>query len=566
MKRLFAGLLALMLLLTGCGRKIDNSAYVPTGDAILMEGQEPEDILPEEEDTQELRLAYYPDRMLNPVLGSDYTNRVLMSLMYQGLFAVDSKKNPTPMLCSGYQVSSNRRSWTFYIDANATFSDGSKVTAQDVVATYTKAKESDYYGNRFVKHLLEVSVTADGGVLFQMDTAYGNLAQDVVATYTKAKESDYYGNRFVKHLLEVSVTADGGVLFQMDTAYGNLPLILDVPIVKASEVDSELPLGSGPYIFTQGTGGAKLQRNLNWWCGDLKIPATDEIIDLVEVASPAEVRDAFQFGENTVSVVCTNPMSDSFAEYRCDYELWEIESGYMMYLGCNIGYSDFFEDGTLRTALTYAIDRETLAQENYKGLVDAVTLPCSPEVSFYSKSLANKFGTLRTALTYAIDRETLAQENYKGLVDAVTLPCSPEVSFYSKSLANKFTYDPLRFVSFLNGYNIPRKDGKTREMTLLVNSQDSARTRIARSIAASLTELGLPTKTQESGGVTYKNTIVNANYDVYLGMTRLSPNMDLTEFFRDWGEMSWGQLNVASLYDMCNMALQNEGNERCLSV
>ena len=146
------------------------------------------------------------------------------------------------------------------------------------------------------------------------------------------------------------------------------------------------------------------------------------------------------------------------------------------------------------------------------------------------------------------------------MVDAVTLPCSPEVSFYSKSLANKFAYDPLRFVSFLNGYNIPRKDGKTREMTLLVNSQDSARTRIARSIAASLTELGLPTKTQESGGVTYKNTIVNANYDVYLGMTRLSPNMDLTEFFRDWGEMSWGQLNVASLYDMCNMALQNEGN------
>ena len=246
MKRHLILFLAVMLLLTGCGRKIDNSAYVPTGDAILMEGQEPEDILPEEEDTQELRLAYYPDRMLNPVLGSDYTNRVLMSLMYQGLFAVDSKKNPTPMLCSGYQVSSNRRSWTFYIDANATFSDGSKVTAQDVVATYTKAKESDYYGNRFVKHMLEVSVTADGGVLFQMDTAYGNL-----------------------------------------------PLILDVPIVKASEVDSELPLGSGPYIFTQGTGGAKLQRNPNWWCGDLKIPATDEIIDLVEVASPAEVRDAF---------------------------------------------------------------------------------------------------------------------------------------------------------------------------------------------------------------------------------------------------------------------------------
>ena len=80
MKKRTAWLLivALALSLAGCGRKIDNSAYVATGDAILMEGQDPEDIMPEEEDTQELTLAYYPDRKMNPLLGSDYTNRVLM--------------------------------------------------------------------------------------------------------------------------------------------------------------------------------------------------------------------------------------------------------------------------------------------------------------------------------------------------------------------------------------------------------------------------------------------------------------------------------------------------------
>ena len=124
MKRLTALLLIFVLILGGCGRKIDNSGYQATGDAILMEGQDPEDIMPEEEDTQELTLAYYPDRSLNPLFGSDYTNRVLMSLMYQGLFAVDSKKNVTPILCGQYEVSDNRRNWTFYLDPNATFSDG----------------------------------------------------------------------------------------------------------------------------------------------------------------------------------------------------------------------------------------------------------------------------------------------------------------------------------------------------------------------------------------------------------------------------------------------------------
>ena len=63
MKRMTCLLLVLATMLglfSGCANKIDNSAYVPTGDAILMEGEDPEDIQQEEED-QELYLAYNPE-------------------------------------------------------------------------------------------------------------------------------------------------------------------------------------------------------------------------------------------------------------------------------------------------------------------------------------------------------------------------------------------------------------------------------------------------------------------------------------------------------------------------
>ena len=83
MKRAICFFLAIALLaalLPGCSRKIDNSGYTATGDAILMEGEEPTEAEIAEED-QNLVLAYYPDRSLNPIFGSDYTNRVLMSLM-----------------------------------------------------------------------------------------------------------------------------------------------------------------------------------------------------------------------------------------------------------------------------------------------------------------------------------------------------------------------------------------------------------------------------------------------------------------------------------------------------
>ncbi|MBQ3192586.1 MAG: hypothetical protein IJO21_05415 [Oscillospiraceae bacterium] len=469
MKKCISLLLALSMLLgllSGCGKDYDNSGYIPTGDAILMEDQEPEDILEEELEEQEVGLAYYPDRSLNPIFGSDYTNRVIMSLMYQPLFAVDGKKNVTPILVSRYQVSANRRNLTVYLEPNATYSDGTRVTPADVVACYWQAKENDYYKNRF------------------------------------------------RHVINIEATEDGGVLFQTDTAYQNLPLLLDVPIVKEAEVNAlqTPPLGSGPYVFNRTNLGATLERNPNWWCGDTKIPVWDPSIELVEVTSTADVRDQFQFGN--VSVVCTNPMSGSFAEYRCDYELWEIESGYMMYIGCNILYSDHFEDGTLRTFLTYGINREALAQEAYNGLVETITLPCAPTESYYS--------------------------NY---------------------LAKNYEYDALKFISKLAGYRIPqKKEGGDDQLVLLVNSADSARVRIARQIAKDLTEMGLPCATLESSGSNFKNIIVAGNYDIYLGMTRLSANMDLSEFFRPYGEMSRGGLQHETLYEMCLNSLQDYGN------
>ena len=176
----------LLTLLSGCSRNIDNSGYTPTGNAILMEGEEPTEA-EEEENAQNLVLAYYPDRSLNPVFGSDYTNRVLMSLMYQGLFAVDSKKNVTPILCASYKVSSNNRNWTIYVDENATFSDGTPLTNTDVYASYQAARESDYYKGRFT-----------------------------------------YIDNFV-------TGENNTITFLLTTAYENFPLLLDIPIVKAGQ-------------------------------------------------------------------------------------------------------------------------------------------------------------------------------------------------------------------------------------------------------------------------------------------------------------------------------------------
>ena len=137
MKKIISLLLVtamLMGLLSGCSDP-SGDAYVPTGDALLMEGEDPEDLSLQDEELQALTLTYYPNRSMNPLIGVNITNRVLFSLMYQGLFSVDRNNQPVPILCSYYQSTADNRNWTIYVDENATFSDGTPLTNTDVYAS-----------------------------------------------------------------------------------------------------------------------------------------------------------------------------------------------------------------------------------------------------------------------------------------------------------------------------------------------------------------------------------------------------------------------------------------------
>ena len=119
--------------LAACGE--DPDVYVPHGGAMLAEGEEPEDLSLQDEALQTLSLTYFPDRSMNPLIGNNITNRVLFSLIYQGLFSVDRNNVPVPILCSYFQATADNRNYTIYLEESATFSDGSPVTTADVIAT-----------------------------------------------------------------------------------------------------------------------------------------------------------------------------------------------------------------------------------------------------------------------------------------------------------------------------------------------------------------------------------------------------------------------------------------------
>ena len=442
MKKLLAILLALCLL-TGCAQQSPGT---------LLPGDDPH--VPQTPTTPGgdpiYSLAYYPDRSLNPFESTDYTNRALFSLIYQGLFAVNSEYIASPILCHTYSVSADMRTWTFTV-AEATFSDGTALTAEDVAASLTAAKGSAWYGNR------------------------------------------------LQHMKKITVTGNSVVL-QLDTPYENLPLILDVPVVKAAEVAAPSPIGSGPYRLD----GDQLRRQAGWWCST-ELPVNLTSITLIPAENEVHIRNDFESG--SIGLVCADPGNKDYVDFRSDCELWDCENGLFLYMTTN------------------------------------------------SKSAVFSNETIRKALTHAIDRDMLVNTYYHGLARSAELPASPQFPYYNEKLAENYSYDPQKFADA-----VAEAAPEVNSVTILVSTSDYYKRYVAQEIANALKAGGLGATVKEVSADKLVSELRWGTWDLFVGQTRLSANMDLSAFFVKNGTLNYGNLTDDGIYAMCKDALANSGN------
>lgn len=433
-----------MLMLTGCAQQSPGT--------LLPDDTQPD--APQTPTTPEgdliYSLAYYPERSMNPYQSTDYTNRVLFSLIYQGLFTVNSSYTPYPVLCDTYNVSPDLRTWTFNL-ADATFSDGTAVTANDVAASLTAAKGSAWYGNRL---------------------------------------------QHVKKITPLGTT----VVLQLDTPFENLPLLLDIPIVKAAEVGAASPTGSGPYRLD----GMQLRRQAGWWC-NAQLPVHLQTIPLVTAGDEVNIRNNFESGN--IGLVCADPGSKDYADFRSDSELWDCENGLFLYMTTN-KKSKVFENEAIRKALTHAIDRDMLVNTYYRGFARSATLPASPRFPYYNEKLAANYG-----------------------------------------------YDPQKFTDAVAGAQL-----QSNAITILVSTSDYFKRYAANAIADALRAAGLAVTVKEVSAANLVSELRWSTWDLFVGQTRLSANMDLSAFFVSGGALNYGSLTDDGIYAMCKDALANSGN------
>ena len=279
-------------------------------------------------------LPYLQGVTLDPITCPDGMQQTLGALLYEGLLVLDESFAPQNVLCSRYEHNDDCTSYTFYLRDGVSFSDGSILTASDVLATLRRAQESERYSARFA-----------------------NVAS--------------------------MRASNGALIVNLTRADSTFPALLDIPIVKSGSEKNTVPLGTGPYLFVTDSDGACLKQNPDWR-SDGTLPFERIELRAVKDADTA----SYLFSSREVHLLSADLTSSTGDLRSADTALTDYATANMIYLGFNTQRAPL-SDASLRSALAGAIDRATITTGYLAGHAEAARFPLSPHSSLYPTEMAS---------------------------------------------------------------------------------------------------------------------------------------------------------------------------------
>ena len=311
---------ALMLLFTGCGENYIEKA--------------------ENEESLTVALAADVDS-LHP---SDYSTNIesqILDQVYDTLLYMDmsGSKDPEPRLAETWDVSDDGMTYTFHLRKDATFHDGTPVTAQDVVFSLELYQNSNYQ-NGYVDGLDSAESTDDYTVICHMQHPYSPFLLGVSRVHIASK--NYY---------ETS------------------------PDTFASQ-----PMGSGPYCFVSREKGSKiiLDAYAKYYRGEAAIKHVT--FKIIPDATTKAI--ALQTGEVNFGVIDSSSILALKGNDRIDIE--RIQSSSFTYVSMNLEKAPY-DNQLVRQAINYALDRQTITDICYDGEAEVNSNLCSKERLGYTE-------------------------------------------------------------------------------------------------------------------------------------------------------------------------------------
>lgn len=371
--------LSLLLSLTACGGQGDSSQGSASDAAPAASDQSSGGASA----AQSFSLGYYKGEGLHPYTCSNTTNQNLMGLIYEPLFAIDQTFATEPCLAKSCTIqvtsaSGSEEEKDTEGDASETGTEGDETDQKDASKEEKKKEQprSKIAGKTTCTIQLRDDVTFSDGTSLS--------AEDVVYSLEQAKGK---GSIYRERLSDVtSITASGSttVVIEINAADAAFDSLLDIPIISRSGGSN--PIGTGPYVLNTKKGKAvSMTRNTNWW-QEGTLPA--DTITLY-AADDSDMM-IFGFGSGSISMVNTDLTGTNALSYTGDYNVVDYPTTSMIYVGCNT-HSGPCQNQSFRQALYYVFDRDTLATKMLSGHAEPTVLPVSPKSKLYDEKLAETY-------------------------------------------------------------------------------------------------------------------------------------------------------------------------------
>ncbi len=358
------------------------------------------------------------------------------------------------------------------------------VMNDDWSSTGLIATEFTNDGKQVTVRLVDGAVFSNGASL----TAY-----DVVYSFNLAKKSTAFKGR-LSNFAGATAGADT-VTFTLNQPDLYAQQCLTFPIVQNGTGNAALPIGSGRYILRSINGKYVLSAN------------------------PTSTRGE-TLNTNMIGLTPITAEND---------EIYRIQTGELSY------YFNDMDTGTYTklTAQTVSVPTNNLVYLGYNSSV---------------KSLSDK--AVITAIRYAIDKSTLADTVFDNFCTLTDTPFNPKWYALKDIQLPTYEYNLIKAQNILdeNGYNYsPKEKNSFRydsdghfEVKIIVNEESALKVNCATLIATSLKNLGLKVTLSKLPFNDYRTALAQGNYDLYIGEVKISPNMDLSCFFKKGGGASYG--------------------------
>ena len=265
----------------------------------------------------------------DPALAGDSGSVSVIAQVFEGLTAFDLNNKVQPALADSWQTSEDGRQITFHLRQGITFSDGSPITAQDVVDSWLRlidpARPSPLY-----------SLLAD--VTGALEYVSGRVGREGVGLRAETDNVVVDLRRPATYFL--SVTGSPSLAVVPRSMYGQLDTSVPANVVVSG---AYLPSISGP-------GTIRLTGNSNYWAGTPPLDVVDLVSDL-----GGNAVDAFQLGR--VDLVSVSGFDASWIKYDRDLgpQLRQDSDFNVTYYGFNTTVEPF-DDPNVRLAFAKAVD------------------------------------------------------------------------------------------------------------------------------------------------------------------------------------------------------------------